>query len=134
MIKIISCAALMSVHSFIHSSSPHIAILISFLSTAFAVITTASATFLIALKIVLVTRRSYMQHSYTRIIRILIESAALLSISGLILAILDLVSYFNPYKLNTQTGRFLFQIFVCITYTQAPITVRVSLLLYMHLI
>lgn len=94
------------------------------LALLFSATTTVSATSLIALKIVLVTRRSRMQHSYAKIVEILIESAALVSIVLLGVAILELISYVSPYKLGTTSGRHLFQMLQYLSSLYTPVTVR----------
>ncbi|KAF5316050.1 hypothetical protein D9619_006907 [Psilocybe cf. subviscida] len=57
----------------------HLQNILSSLSSLFSVITTLSTTFLIALKIVLTTRRSRMRQFYTKIIEILVQSAGLVT-------------------------------------------------------
>lgn len=87
--------------------------------------TTVAASSLIALKIVLVTRKSHMRHSYAKVIEIVIESAVLVSIVLLGIAILEVGSYVHTYHMRTASGRALYQTFEYLSYCQGPITVRV---------
>lgn len=88
-------------------------------------ITTLSATSLIALKIVLVTRQSHMRHSYSKIIEILVQSAAIVSIVLFGMAVLILVSRTHPWNLNTTSGRFFFQLGEYLIFVQLPVSVRI---------
>ncbi|KAF5321952.1 hypothetical protein D9619_000015 [Psilocybe cf. subviscida] len=88
-----------------------------------SLITTGSSTFLIALKIVLVTRRSHMQHTYGKILEILIQSAALVSTVLLIMAILQIYSYVHAFKPSTASGRSLIQMSIYLACLQTPVTV-----------
>lgn len=97
--------------------------LIQALGVISSFITTVSTTFLIALKITLVTRQSRRLHHYTKIIEILVQSAAMLSILLLVLAILILVDFVNPFDITTTTGMFCYQLNNYLLYTQLPIEV-----------
>ncbi|KAF5309520.1 hypothetical protein D9619_012486 [Psilocybe cf. subviscida] len=78
------------------------------LSSLFSAVTTLLATFLLVLKIVFVTRKSRMQHSYTKILQILIESAALVSFVMLSTSTLALISDVHPFALKTKIGTILY--------------------------
>lgn len=67
-----------------------------------------------------------MQHSYTRIVVILVESAALVSVGALGVSILEVIGYVHPYNLNTQAGRFFSQMLRYLMYVQGPLIVRIS--------
>lgn len=85
--------------------------------------TTVSATLRIALKIILVTHRSHRHFRYTRIIEILIQSAAIVSILLLGLGILKLIDFMHPLGLSTTGGRVFYQVYNYLRFTQPPITV-----------
>lgn len=89
-------------------------------------ITTISATSLIALKIVLVTRQSHQNYSYAKIIEILTQSAALVSIFLFVSSVVELLDYMHPFTLSTARGRFFIQVIGYLTYIQAPVTVCIS--------
>lgn len=97
--------------------------LINSLATLSTFITTVLATSLIASKIVLVTRKSHMRHSYTKIIAIVIESGTLTSIVLLCVTILGLVLYARPVYLSTYYGRVITQMNEYFLYCQGPTTV-----------
>lgn len=99
--------------------------LLEFLATLSTFITTVSSTFLVALKIILVTRKSPMRNSYAKIIEIVIESAAIVSIVFLGPVILALSKYPHPFSLRTPSGRATYQTFLYLTFIQAPIMVRI---------
>lgn len=96
------------------------------LATLSTLVTTVSATFLIALKIVLVTQRSHMHHSYAKILEIVIESAALLSIVLLCITVVELASYVHPFDVSTSYGMALDHMAVYLLYCQGPTTVRID--------
>lgn len=73
-------------------------------------LTTMSATLFIGLKIFLVTRQSHMRRTYARIVIILVESAALVSVIGLLTTILIFQGYVHPSKLYTTSGGEIFQL------------------------
>lgn len=100
--------------------------LISSLSMISSVLTTVSATCLITLKIVVVTRRSHMRHSYDKIVEILVESAALVAVVALAVAIMDLVSFVHPDRVSTESGRLFYVLSEILGLVQTPIVVRVS--------
>ncbi|KAF5328113.1 hypothetical protein D9619_013638 [Psilocybe cf. subviscida] len=85
-------------------------------------ITTVSTTTLIALKIIIVTRRSRMRYSYEKIREILVESAAIVLIGTLGLTIVDMVLYVHPVHLDTISGRFAYGAGEYINYLQSPTT------------
>lgn len=105
----------------------HIQTLTSAISCLASFITVSSATSLIVLKIVLVTRRSKMGRSYTKICEILIESAALVSIWYLGIAILQIASHVHPFVISTSFGRLLYRMYVYLDNSRGPITVCVWL-------
>lgn len=100
--------------------------LLSALGLLSSFITTVTSTSLIALKIILITRQNHMRYSYGKIIEILIQSAALVSIVLLPSSILELVDYVRPYRLDTTTGRVLYQMWMYLGYIQGPVTVCTS--------
>ncbi|KAF5310294.1 hypothetical protein D9619_010139 [Psilocybe cf. subviscida] len=83
----------------------HFSLLIGPLGVLSSFVTTISATFLIALKIILVTRYSRTQYLYAKILEILVESAALVSIVALGITVTELLAYAHPYQLDSTTGR-----------------------------
>lgn len=89
-----------------------------------SVTTTVSATSLIACKIVLVTRRSRMVYSYNKILEILVQSAALVSIFLSAIAILQLfapnVDHITPHQ------RLMYNISIYMKYSLGAIIVRAS--------
>lgn len=94
------------------------------LSSLLSAVTTLSATFLIALKIVLITRTNRMQHSYSKIIEILIQSAGLVSFVMLSASTLGLISNVHPFDVETKMGAVLYQVALYISRLQAPVAVR----------
>lgn len=64
-----------------------------------------------------------MHHSYSRIVMIVIESGALVSIVLLVVTVFMLVSYFYPYDVSTASGRASYQILFYASNIQGPITV-----------
>lgn len=86
-------------------------------------ITTVSATSLIALKIILVTHRSQRQRHYAKVIEILVESAAMVSIVILGTAILALMATISPFDLSTTRGKVCWQLYNYLLFVQLPITV-----------
>lgn len=89
-----------------------------------SLITTVIATFLIALKIILVTRRSRMQHSYTKVLDILIQSAALEAVVLLGITTLSLVGLVHPFIITTTSGRSFYSMYEYLVFMQCPVTVR----------
>lgn len=98
--------------------------LIQSLTTLFSFITTVSATSLIALKIIVVTRQTHRRHHYTKIINIIVQSAVILSVVLLGIAILSLIDYARPFDIGTASGKFCYQLESYLAYTQGPVTVR----------
>ncbi|KAF5321955.1 hypothetical protein D9619_000016 [Psilocybe cf. subviscida] len=87
----------------------------------FSFMTTVSATSLIAWKIASLTRESHIRHSYTKVLQILVESAALVSVvlSGVfILSLIDAVHIFN---LGTMRGKVMLQMASYFGYMQGPV-------------
>lgn len=84
--------------------------LLQAMGTLTSFLTTVSTTALIALKIVLVTRRSHMHHSYSKVLEILIESSALASIVTFSGAVLLLLSVVHPFRVYKSSGRLLLQV------------------------
>lgn len=94
--------------------------LLNVLSVVPSLVTTASATLLIIVKITLVTRQSHRQHYYARIIEILIQSAGILSIVLLGSAIFNLLDFLHPFNLSTTSGKLCWQLenlFICLQST-----------------
>ncbi|KAF5317745.1 hypothetical protein D9619_012549 [Psilocybe cf. subviscida] len=104
--------------------------LLAFCAQLASLATTASATSLIALKIIRTTRESQMHYSYTRIVQILVESAALVSIVGLGVGSLQLVTYIQPYDMSTSSGRLLYQLLQYLAAVQTPIMVGDSVVVF----
>ncbi|KAF5317952.1 hypothetical protein D9619_012050 [Psilocybe cf. subviscida] len=96
-------------------------VLLSGLSTLTSVLTTLAATCLISWRIALVTRRSNMLHSYTKIIEILIESAALITIVNVVQAILQLISVTHPISLTNTSGVVIFELYQYLSFIQGPV-------------
>lgn len=86
-------------------------------------ITTVFATSLIAFKIIRVTRQSHRQHHYRRVIEILVQSAAIVSIVMLGLVILSLMAFVSPFDVSTASGRFCYQLYTYLVFAQNPILV-----------
>ncbi|KAF5309194.1 hypothetical protein D9619_012831 [Psilocybe cf. subviscida] len=87
-----------------------ISVLLNSLTMLCSLLTTLSSTFLIALKIVLVTRQSPTHHTYAKIVEILTESAAIVSIFMLGTTVLDLILYVHPFDMSTRGGMFCYQL------------------------
>lgn len=68
-------------------------ILLAGLSEVFSVVTTVLATAMIALKIILVTRKCRARYSYAKVIEILVQSAALESLIYIIMSATDLAFF-----------------------------------------
>lgn len=100
-----------------------ISVLAGFISAMTSAITTITATSLIILKIALVTRETRMHHSYSKVIKIIVESGALVSTFMLALAILQLISFIHSFKLNTISGRVFTELTVYASAIQGPILV-----------
>jgi hypothetical protein len=98
------------------------ALLIS-LQLLLSAVTTLSATFLIGLKIFLVTRRSPMRRSYKKVMEILIHSAALVSVSLVIGSILDLMSMHIPNNLQTTGDIIRYELDTYFDIIQTPLLV-----------
>ena len=101
-----------------------IIVLTGFIAALATAMTTASATFFIVLKIVLVTRKSRMHHSYTQIIVIIVESGALVSVLMLAAAFLQLISFVHPLDLESTSGKILFQVGEYVSALKTSIIVR----------
>lgn len=86
-------------------------------------ITTISATFLMALKIILVTHQSRRQHQYSRIIEIIVQSAAIVSVGTLCLAILSLIDFISPFEPDTSLGEICHQLYAYLVFVELPIAV-----------
>lgn len=86
-------------------------------------ITIISATLLITLKITLATRQVYKHQFYNMIIKILVQSAAIVSILLLGLGILTLVAFIHHFDLSTTSGRFSYQARNYFLFAQTPISV-----------
>lgn len=97
--------------------------LIQALITLPSFITTVSATFLIALKIILATCQSHRGYHYTRIIEILVQSSAIVCLVEAALAIICLVNFVQPFDLGTTSGKFGWQLYNLLLYAQTPILV-----------
>lgn len=95
-------------------------------------VTAVSATFLIVLKISLVTRKSHTPWSYRKTIEIIVESSVLVSTVFWGMAILGLITYWHPFRMSTATGRFCYQMLQYLTSFQFAVVVRVGLSMYMH--
>ncbi|KAF5311104.1 hypothetical protein D9619_007632 [Psilocybe cf. subviscida] len=91
------------------------------LVTLFSFIITVSATCLVILKIVLITRRSHMRHSYAKIIEILVQSAALVSIVVVGSAIPEAYNIIQPFALGTTTGNVLYRMDQYTSYILCPV-------------
>jgi hypothetical protein len=102
--------------------SSTVSVLVQALATWTTFMTTISASSLIALKILLVTRQSHSPYSYAKTIEVIIESAALVSVVFLLVAIFNVVSYVHPLDIGTASGRVLFQTSVYLLYLQVPFT------------
>lgn len=102
----------------------HLQNILSSLSSLFSVITTLSTTFLIALKIVLTTRRSRMRQFYTKIIEILVQSAGLVTFIVLSVISLQLASYLHPFDMDTKFGTVLYEVSIIISRLEGPVIVR----------
>ncbi|KAF5310033.1 hypothetical protein D9619_010140 [Psilocybe cf. subviscida] len=98
----------------------HFSFLIGSLGVLSSFMTTISATSLIALKIVLVTRRSRIHCSYAKVVEILVESAALVSIVALGITVMELLDYARPYKLGTMAGRVSYDVMEYLSYLKGP--------------
>ncbi|KAF5309188.1 hypothetical protein D9619_012839 [Psilocybe cf. subviscida] len=94
--------------------------LASSLASLSCLITTVSATSLIALKIVLVTKQNRMRRSYAKAVRILVQSAAIVSIVQLGMTVLQLISFFHSYNVHTSTGKFCSYMYDYLGYMQGP--------------
>ncbi|KAF5313745.1 hypothetical protein D9619_013677 [Psilocybe cf. subviscida] len=81
---------------FLPASRVQTALLSEALGILLAAVTTLFATFMIALRIILVTRESRGYYSYTKVIEILVESAALQSAVLLFTGIINIVTYISP--------------------------------------
>lgn len=79
------------------------AILYTGLALLFSAATTVSATLMITLKIIIVTRRSHARYSYTRIIDILVQSAALES-SAMVVAFVAAITEYELFTSNSNDG------------------------------
>lgn len=97
--------------------------LIQALSMLLSFTTTALATSLIALKIYLATRQTQRYYCYTKIIEILVQSAAILSIIQLGLAILSLMDFVQQFDLTTTRGNAGYQLIEYLVNIQGPISV-----------
>lgn len=100
-----------------------IIVLTSFIASLASAMTTVTATFFLVLKIVLVTRKSRMQHSYTKAMKIIVESGALVSMLMLAEALLQLASFVHTFDLSTSSGKVLTQLLVYTTSIHTPIIV-----------
>lgn len=98
-------------------------LLLTFSVQLTSLLTIVAATCLIALKIMCVTRQNRTHYSYTKIVNILVESAALVSIIAILVAILELLAYLRPYNVDTTTGRFFYELSQYIFALQTPILV-----------
>ncbi|KAF5313766.1 hypothetical protein D9619_013679 [Psilocybe cf. subviscida] len=76
------------------------------LGILFSAATTVLATSMIALKIILVTRESRSQYSYTKVIEILVQSAALQSAVLLVNGIIVFMAYVDPTLLVAQMNAY----------------------------
>lgn len=97
--------------------------LVTSLTLISATVTSLLATSLAALRIIVVTRQSPMRRSYFRVVEILFESAALVCIVFLAIAIIDLIDYIHPFNLRTIGERVLFEVSWHLWISQGPITV-----------
>lgn len=98
--------------------------LIQALCALSACITSTFATFLIVLKITLVTRQNQRRHHYSRIIEILLQSAGIESLCTLALAILSLIAFAHPLNLSTTSGRLCYQLLNYLTIIRFQFVVR----------
>ncbi|KAF5329247.1 hypothetical protein D9619_009241 [Psilocybe cf. subviscida] len=85
-------------------------------------ITTMSATTLITLRIIMVTRRSPIRSSYRQIIEILLESAAIYSIVLLTHGILLIVDFIHPFDIRSPSGVAMWELSMYINFIQPPVT------------
>lgn len=85
--------------------------------------TTVIATFFIVLKIALVTRNSPTPRSYAKIIGIIVESGAIVSVLMIFLAVLQMVFFFHPLQVATTGGKFFLGMWEYLSSFQLPIIV-----------
>lgn len=64
-----------------------------------------------------------MLHSYTKIIEMLIESAALITIVNVVQAILQLISVTHPISLTNTSGVVIFELYQYLSFIQGPVIV-----------
>lgn len=107
-------------------------VLADFIATLASALTTVTATLLIALKIVIVTRKSSMHHSYAKVIEIIVESGALVSTIMLAEALLELVSFLQPFDLATKSGQILVQLAEYVSSFQTWIVVCCTPAFFIH--
>ena len=88
-------------------------------------VTTLAATFLISLRIILTTRHARMHHTYAKIVEILVESAALVSIFVLFAGGLNLANSVHPFDLETAAGKVLYEVLTYLSAIQSPMMVSV---------
>ncbi|KAF5310045.1 hypothetical protein D9619_010129 [Psilocybe cf. subviscida] len=97
-------------------------------------VTTLFATFVIGFMIFLVTRRSHMHHSYRRVIEIVVQSAALISVPLVIGCILDFVSWYIPETVNTTGGLVRYEFNTYIDNIQATLLGIAPTLVALHVV
>lgn len=100
--------------------------LIQTVAALISFITILSATFLIALKIILITQRSHMHYSYTKTVEIIIQSAAIVSIVLLGISILSLLDFIHIFSISTSGGKFAYQLGIYLVAAELSIAVCIS--------
>lgn len=95
-------------------------------------VTTLAATFLISLRITLTTRQARMQHTYAKIVEILVESAALISIFVLFAGGLNLANTVHPFVIGTTQGSVLYEVLTYLSAIQSPMMVSINNIIRFH--
>lgn len=99
------------------------ALLTPALGRLFSAVTTIFATGLIALKIILVTRRNRTLYSYKRVIEILVQSAALQSIVLMAGSIIDFLFYIPNISPDSREGHIFVMLQAFATVFRVEVTV-----------